>query len=496
MKNKILLLLLAMFLSVGLGAKVATAVPPTGAEIETSIQKGLVWLASEQKTNGKFGSGYWGYDNGTGYTNEVYRGGQTGLILTKFAERAHELGQNPFDTTSYQYARVVIDGFQWLIDQMYSSGGGLRIDTGNSPGYITGLAMTAMAATKAPGRVHGDTDGDGDVDANDDGVASGPAVGWTYDDILQGLVTYSEFAQQATGAMTGGWHYQPNNGGDNSPCGYTVLGLRAAEAANNVEAGVPTWVSAFTINIATLTKTRLKTWVDLIQVASGGSEYEPGRASPGVNLLKTGNLLFQAPFAASDDTVPASWYQSRVDAAMVYIQSNWGARHDGFWTVGWRSDDSLNLQTMYNLMKGFASVGIDEITVGGNTIDWFGGSGQFAERLVATQNQTDGSWTSHYDYGGKLAATAWALLTLEKLAPPAEIRVEIDLDSEFCLSNNSVPYSIDITYTSETANVEGTVTITKNTVPFAVINLGAASPGFKGTTTKTYTNIPQPTTAT
>ena len=49
MKKKIILIFLAMFLSIGGVAKVAKAVPPTGAEIEASIQKGLAWLATQQQ---------------------------------------------------------------------------------------------------------------------------------------------------------------------------------------------------------------------------------------------------------------------------------------------------------------------------------------------------------------------------------------------------------------------------------------------------------------
>ena len=436
--------------------QVATAVPPTPAEIEQSIQKGLAWLATQQTASGTY-KGNWGGSSG-------YRGGQTGLILTKFAERAHELGQDPFATSgpnAYQYAQNVIDGFQWLIDQMYSISGGLRIDAGSHPGYVTGIAMTAMAATRAPARVHTST--------------NGAVNNKTYDEILQGLVTYSEAVQVSSGFALGAWHYSgAYSGGDNSPCGYTVLGLRSAEAAN---------LHGFTISIQTSTKTDLKTWVDYIQNdTSGGSGYtSPTRADPTVNLLKTGNLLFQATFAASDDVDPALWYQSRVDEAIRFIQNNWNATHSGWWTVGWRTGSSLNLQTMYNLMKGFAAVDIDEITVSGSPIDWFGGDGQFAERLVGTQH-ISGYWSNYYDYGGDLTATAWALLTLEKLAPPPSTSVSIDLAGEICDNDALGGYTVDVTYTSQTANVEGTVVVNKDGILHDTIVLY----NFIGSVTVTY----------
>jgi hypothetical protein len=468
MKGKFLLLILAMFLSVGGVAKVASAAqygPHGPQEIEQTIQEGLRYLASQQYANGS-------WQNHNGYT---------GLILAKFAERAHELGQDPFAKSgphAYQYAQLNINGYNWLVSQMFSSSGGLQI---NGPaGYTTGIAMTAIASTRKPDRIH---------------FAGGAANGMTYNEILQALVTYSEAAQENSGAETGAWHYHGGHyGGDNSPCGYTVLGLRSAEAAN---------LHGFNIVIQTLTKTRHKIWVDFIQHdTSGGSGYESPTQMR--NLLKTGNLLFEATFAASDDAVPADWYQSRVDLAMNYIQTYWYVSHGGSWAREWWNP--ADYQTMYNLMKGFKSTSINEFTVGGNTIDWFAGDKQFADTIIyrkissgVAPNKV--SYWSDSGPGNHLADTAWALLTLEKVAPPADIRVEVELDGEFCGAGNNDHYSIEVTYVSATANVVGDVTLLKNGVEYTELAGDPANPillgshataGFTGTGTAIFSNIPEP----
>ena len=73
---------------------------------------------------------------------------------------------------------------------------------------------------------------------------------------------------------------------------------------------------------------------------------------------------------------------------------------------------------MYAMMKGFESLGIETIDVFGNgtLTDWYD---EFADAIIATQN-ADGSWPAD-DWGSTTLATTWALLTLEKVAPPEPI---------------------------------------------------------------------------
>lgn len=427
------LLFVGVLLSLFVGPMVLSLQAATPQEIEESVQDGISWLVTQQQANGS-------------WTANGFPVGETGLVLSKLVERAHELGQDPFDTSSYAYAQNVIDGYNYLFSQAgrytgrgyrwygywkYEYGapaGTLRI--GNHVGYENGISMMAIAATKEPDKV----------------VSSSNAQvnGLTYKQVLQEMVDHTVWAQM----WNGGWHYTPfNNYGrssDNSPSGYTVLGLRYAEAA----------VFGFECVIPDSTKTRLKAWVDYIQDdANGASGYNNPWEHQ--NVLKTGNLLFQAEFADPN----SAWSNGVRDAGVGYIQNTWNTTVSS-WSHGWkRADEKPWYQATYNLMKGFQSRDIDDIVVGVNTVDWFNGPGQIADAILAAQ-EANGSWASDV-WGGNILSTAWALLTLEKIAPPPPINVAVVLDEEIC-DNDGAGYTVIVEYTSESANVDGSVVIKKD----------------------------------
>ncbi len=397
-----------------------------GPKINAAIEKGVDYIVTLQVANGS-----WNNDTGV-----------TGVVVTKLEERAHELGKDPFDTdpnspTYFEYSQNVIDGLAYIfgaatvrnigtqtdpdgdVNDPDTNGDGIGYEFGFN--YRTGIVMMAIAASESPDRV----------------VPNGVGTGDTYKEFLQNIVDFVAWGQGDSGNGRGGWHYQPNGGGDNSPAGYVVLGLRYASAtAFGFECTVPDFV-----------REELKFWVDYIQNdANGASGYTTPTNSN--NLLKTGNLLFQAPFADPDP----GWYQTRVDAAIGYIQDNWQAGGNG--GVGWRD----HKQAMYNVMKGLQGLDVDTLTVGGVVIDWFEDANDgFGEHLLATQN-ANGSWPRDSWYGDALA-TAWALLTLEKSAPPPPVNVEIVLDEEVC---NSDSYTVVVNYTVENFNVDGTLVISKD----------------------------------
>jgi hypothetical protein len=67
-------------------------------------------------------------------------------------------------------------------------------------------------------------------------------------------------------------------------------------------------------------------------------------------------------------------------------------------------------------MKGFQALGITMLDIDGDTVpetDWYA---EMATAIVNTQN-ADGSWPDYW--GDSQLATCWAMLTLEKAAPPA-----------------------------------------------------------------------------
>ena len=180
-------------------------------------------------------------------------------------------------------------------------------------------------------------------------------------------------------------------------------GLRYAEA--------PTY--GFSCVIPASIKVGLNNWIATIQDPvngdpdDGGSRYDMW--SPWVNLLKTGNLLSEMSFFGDGTAV------QRVKDAIDYIERHW---NDNYEDPGWRPQ---HYQAMYCLMKGLTSQGIDTITVGGNPVDWFA---EFAAAILGSQ-QADGSWPAN-NWGDAILSTEWALLVLEKVAPPPPVDVQVD----------------------------------------------------------------------
>ena len=418
----------------------------TPEEIQESIDTGTAWLVSEQEDNGS-----WDYD--------VAR---TGFVLIKLQDRAYELGLDPFETNPaepdyYEYAANVITGWEYLFtpsgvnDGVYAKkqtigtqdhtlGASGAVDdpdtringygiyfSGRSI-YYTGICLMALASSRAPGRIN-----DGGIDYDGDGNAE------TFGEIAQDVVDWLAFAQADVGIYEGGFSYSDLDNAcwsaDNSNSGYAYLGLAAAEGFGCT---VPSWV-----------KTELNVWIDYVQndpgVADdgnycpddpdGGSGYEmPQRW---VNELKTGNLIFEMTFFG-DNTG-----DQRLLDALDYIQRHW---HDENYEPGWgyNQGSPAHYQAMYCLMKGLEYSGIDLLDLDGDTIaehDWYE---EFADVLVNQQNMPAGYWASSPAYvwycdgswgtmSGEILSTVWALLILEKIAPPPPvIEVPVDIKPTSC----------------------------------------------------------------
>jgi hypothetical protein len=378
MKRKTISIVMAAALLITMG--LATTLPvgaATEEDIQTAIDKGIEYLVAQQ-------------DLGTGqFIGEYGELAETSFAVLKLLDRAYETGKDPFQTDIgapdyYMYHDNVVKGLDYIFLQAgtYGLGTGICFPMWSET-YNTGIAMLAIAASQTPDRV----------------VVSANAVvnGLTYQQVVQGCVDYFVFAQNPDGA----WRYwYTDEPSDNSNTGYATLGLRGAEE--------------FGCTVPQAVKDNLSPWLDFIQddvngdTDDGGSWYTDGWSW--VNLLKTGNLLFE--FAYVGDTVGVG----RVDDAVDYIERHW---NDPNGDPGWQD----NYQAMYCLMKGFVAQNIEEIEVAGSPVDWFD---EIADHILATQN-ADGSWPWDY-WGGPLLATEWALLTLEKVAPPPPvIRVTVDV---------------------------------------------------------------------
>lgn len=339
----------------------------TPEQIQSAIDQGVEWLVSQQKPDGSW------------YLVDPWQAvGTTGFAVVKLTDYALEQGYaSPVDP-AYAYAGNVADGLTSLLQHATSCGPGIcfRHDPGSigHETYFTGIAMMALASARCPNEVV--SVGNPDVD------------GLTYKQILQLAVDYFAWAQNGDG----GWRYwSTNEPSDNSNTGYATLGLRYAESVGCV--------------IPDALKAGLSSYVDFIQSPDGGSGY----TGPGdwENVLKTGNLLFEMAFVGDTTATP------RVQEALSYIATHW---NDPNQDPGWR----IHYQAMYCLMKGLESLSIETIMVGATEVDWYE---EFANAILSTQN-ADGSWPPD-NWGDELMATEWALLTLERVAPPPPIVIDI-----------------------------------------------------------------------
>ncbi len=367
----------------------------TEEEIENSIEAGISWLADMQGGDGSWRSV-----------------AETGFAVVKLEDRAFELGhESPFDP-AYEYSSNVIAGLDYIFSQAGNSdccSDKIVFGAGWHECYSTGIAMMAISASRTPDRVVN--------------VAGSLVDGMTYQTVVQANVDYFVCAQYTVNPYTGAWKYscaEPWVVPDNSNTGYATLGLRYAEN--------------FGCTIPQTLKDNLSTYIDYIQ-NDVDDPIEPNDGGSGytgpdgwVNLLKTGNLLFEMAFVGD------KLADQRVQDAIDYIERHWD---DPGWDPGWKggagSPERPHMQAAYCLMKGLEAFDIRELDVSGGPFDWFDemstaiiGAQVFGEPLG------DGYWD--YDYwGDEILATEWALLTLEKVAPPPPaIEVSVDIKPGSC----------------------------------------------------------------
>jgi hypothetical protein len=376
----------------------------TPADIEASIVKGLAWLATQQA-----GDGSWG--TGTYYARVAY----TGMAVLKFETRAVELNKDPLDP-SYEYYAQVRNGLDFIFNMSLvvdisvqthgnpdsnGDGKGVVFNTEYLEGetYATGIASMAIAASTHP-----------DMTVS---VAGSPVDGWKYKDVEQDVMDYLTYGQNEESNpgdwWQGGWGYEANQAGwsDQSNTGYAVLGLIYGQAP------LP---HGFGLTIPQFVKDELNIWIGYIQnpvdgdANDGGSGYE----SPDdwVNILKTGTLLQEMALVGDTLATP------RVDEAIKYIERHWNdTSGDPGWK--WNAPTQVHKQAMYTTMKGFEAFNIKLIDADGGGIrddDWYN---EFADDLLAEQAVfPEGHWNTDWWTGEYVMPTCWALLILEKAAPP------------------------------------------------------------------------------
>jgi hypothetical protein len=379
----------------------------TEDEIEESIIKGLAWLADEQNPDGRWG-----------FSDEV---AITGLAVLKFIDRAKELGVDPF-SEEYEYHMTVVKGLNYIFEYAHimditaiqphgdpdtdGDGWGVYFETINAMGhrsYSTGISLMAIGAADACADKLGNPSPE---------VTVGPLTGWTYEEVIQDTVDYLAFGQNDGGWERGGWGYYDNYVGwsDNSNSGWVTLGLGYALSSG---ATIPEFVYD-----------ELEEWINYIQNPvdghsdDGGSGYNAPNSW--VNMLKTGNLLYQMALVGYPVDDP------RVVAAIDYQERHW---EDANWDPGWKGpgygNDWAHYQATFCIMKGFEAYGIELLDLDNDNVpefDWFD---DVSTRIVETQDPL-GYWYADY-WGNDILSTTWALLTLERVVAIPRIYVNVDI---------------------------------------------------------------------
>lgn len=364
------------------------AIPP---DCFAAAERGLAWLVTHQQVDGSY--------------DETIA--TTAFAVLKLETYARELGLSPFDA-GFLYHNQVSAGLDYLFLQARrvplamqvhgnpdgnGNGTGLSFAGGFDETYEHAIAVMAIAGGAEPDRVVT--------------TAGSALAGLTFRAVVEDAVDYLVMAQSdssqssPTSCTRGGWRYQPfdNNGsvGDNSVTQWATLALEYAHhPLYHFEVPIQDWVM-----------TEVRDWVTCIQNRAGGhDDGGAGYTSPNewVNAYKTGALIQQASFVGDLADAP------RVMAARAYLQRVWADP-----TNGWRAVPVSDYLAMYSIMKGMESMAITTL----GPIDWYR---EFCDRLKAEQ-LADGSWrASRWDRDPLgMQSTVWALLVLERAAPPPEI---------------------------------------------------------------------------
>jgi len=371
------------------------AASPAG--IYVAITKGLMYLASIQKPDGSWPGPY----------------GEDAIATTAMAVLALENAHHLPDNASDPYHTIVANGLHYLLSQAQvqvigprpagnpdtnGNGIGIYFDDfidGSVSCYETPMVLMALVASQNASRV----------------ATTGPVnvTGRSYHDIVTDIVDWLAWSQNdnTTGIYEGGWRYHPFYGSsDMSVTQWAVLGLLTAELWN---INGPSWVQK-----------ELAKWLAVDQDLSGNSAsnyfygcfyYEPNNQLDDVADSAAG--ILGLTYCGVNSTDP------RIVAAEGYITRDWYTTQG---TGGWRNNFG-DFYVMYSIMKTmeltlpFPTKYIENYA-GAPTIEWYNGTNQYADWLIANQH-SDGSWlgTNNPEEGstGQNLDTAWGVLILEHI---------------------------------------------------------------------------------
>jgi hypothetical protein len=388
-------------------------------DINSAIAKGLAYLSNTQNADGSWSG---------------YPVASTAEAVLAFENSAH-YGWN----TSDPYHNTVQNGLNWLFSQASvqaidgtnsagdpdTNGNGFGIGWygDGQPVYETPMALMAIVASNAQTSV----------------TATGPTdvVGRTYLDVAQDIVDWIAWAQNSVatnGQYEGGWRYWPQYGdSDNSLSQWPVMGLLAAQLWG---VNAPSWV-----------KTELQKWVTASQDLTGNYltnpvygafDYQPsfGLYTPAESA--TGILSLTYIGAANTD--------SRILAAEGWLNKDWtpdGWSTNGWFGWNWNIGDLYGMYAVMKAMKLTIPVPTTFVTdyTGSAGIDWYNGTAQYADSLLAHQ-WADGHWNNWVSVEegwliSDVLGTSWATLILEFI--PVRVTYTLTVHINDAKTNNPIP---------------------------------------------------------
>ncbi len=410
--------------------------------INIAIEKGLIWLYSNQKTKD---------------TNRIYwRGedehgiGATGGALLALQENGH-MSANDYEQDIY--AETVQKGLNWLVDNsnvsyyditsQHSDGIAVRDcdSNGNGQGIYFyhdtyGSAYAAIALILSQPNA---------AAASNTFVTSGPFAGRSYYEVIQDAFDQFSYAQ-GDNSYRGGWQYAINGTGawsfDGSAQQWPCLSFLAAQEKWGL--GPQQWVIDNAI------------WAfeQLQDPVTGGVGYSS--SSSWQNIAKCGGFMTASRLAGRSVTNDIG-----VQKALTFIGNNWYSG-PGDTPGGWAGE----FYAMYGSKKGMMFQGIETVSTSSGERNWYNdmsawllgnkeGSTPAGMPYIPSDlrtsyqvpaytfgQDTDGSWhTSEWPMDGKELGTAHAILILTKaVTKPLPVAVIAPVGEQ---SDNATPFDMD-----------------------------------------------------
>ena len=403
-----ILVLAMLFIGTMLSSTMIPAVAEASqADINNAIEKGLAYLNSTQAADGSWGASF------------------APVACTAMAVLAFENANHTADNVTDPYHTDVAKGLDYLFTQAHVdvltnksagnpdvSGDGIGIyfysyNVGyphyTDETYQTPMVLMAIVGSGNQSRI----------------ATTGPAnvTGRTYYAIVQDIVDWIAWAQNdnTTGVYEGGWRYTANFGSsDNSVSQWPILGLLTAELW-----GIkgPPWV-----------QTELIKWLSYSQNLNGNYSSNTYYGAFGYtdaytydSIAETAAGILGLTYCNVTNTDP------RIVAAEGYVVRDW------LEVSGWRVNFGW-FYAMYAVMKAcrlatLTPIDLIENYTGSPTIEWYNGTGEYADYLVTNQ-QGDGSWVQSSaapeDVDISLS-TAWGVLILEYVPVKVTWNLKVDV---------------------------------------------------------------------